>query len=64
VAAVKASLVGLIFMHLNHERSTIYKILTFTAVFCIVLFALFHLTHGDPLVDPYFDASSAAAKGH
>jgi caa(3)-type oxidase subunit IV len=64
VATVKASLVGLIFMHLNHEKSVIYKILLFTAVFAVVLFVLFHMAHGDPLVDPYFDSTSAAAKGH
>ena len=36
VATFKASLVGLIFMHLNHERTLIYKFLSFTAVFIIV----------------------------
>ncbi len=50
VAAVKASLVCLIFMHLNHERSVIYKVLAFTAVFAIVLFVLFAMAHSDPLV--------------
>tara|TARA_R110002049_G_scaffold37636_7_gene118055 strand:- start:72 stop:383 length:312 start_codon:yes stop_codon:yes gene_type:complete len=54
VAAIKASLVGLIFMHLNHERSTVYKILAFTGVFAIVLFVLIVLAHGDRLVDPNF----------
>ncbi len=62
VAAFKASLVCLIFMHLNHERSTIYKILAFTFVLAIVLFLLFHFSHGDPLVFPGFDSTSA--KGH
>jgi caa(3)-type oxidase subunit IV len=64
VASFKAALVGLIFMHLNHERSTIYKVLAFTSVFCVVLFVLFYMAHGDPLVDPLFDSTSAAAKGH
>lgn len=58
VAAIKVSLVGLVFMHLNHERSTIYKILAFTAVFALVLFLLFHFTHGDPLVNWGFDSTS------
>jgi caa(3)-type oxidase subunit IV len=49
VATFKAALVALIFMHLNHERSVIYKILAFTVVFAIVLFTLFILSHGDPL---------------
>ena len=50
VAAVKVSLVGLIFMHLNHERALIYKILAFTAVFVTALFVLFYMSHEDPLV--------------
>lgn len=58
VATFKASLVALIFMHLNHERSVIYKILAFTTLFVIVLFLLFHFTHSDPLVDPNFDSTS------
>lgn len=50
LATFKAALVALIFMHLNHERSLIYKILAFTVVFAIVLFTLFILSHGDPLL--------------
>ena len=50
VAAFKASLVGLIFMHLNHERSLIYKILAFTTVFLIAMFLLFYMSHEDPLI--------------
>ena len=49
LATIKATLVALIFMHLNHERSMIYKILAFTVVFAIVLFTLFILSHEDPL---------------
>jgi caa(3)-type oxidase subunit IV len=64
LASFKAALVALIFMHLNHERSVIYKLLIFTGVFAVVLFVLFHMAHTDPLVDPYFDSTSAAAKGH
>ena len=62
VATIKASLVGLIFMHLNHERSTIYKILVFTAVFALAIFLLTYWTHEDPLVDPKFDSQSAVLK--
>lgn len=50
VATFKASLVALIFMHLNHERPVIYKVLAFTVVFAIVLFVLFVLSARDPLV--------------
>jgi caa(3)-type oxidase subunit IV len=50
LATIKATLVALIFMHLNHERSMIYKILLFTVVLAVVLFALFIFAHEDPLV--------------
>jgi caa(3)-type oxidase subunit IV len=50
VATFKATLVALIFMHLNHERVLIYKILAFTVAFCIGLFALFLFAKDDPLV--------------
>ena len=50
VATFKASLVALIFMHLNHEKPLIYKVLAFTTVFAIVLFALFLFSNADPLV--------------
>ncbi|HBJ84186.1 MAG: cytochrome C oxidase subunit IV family protein [Prosthecobacter sp.] len=50
VATFKAALVALIFMHLNHERPVIYKVLAFTVVFAIVLFVLFVLSAQDPLV--------------
>ena len=50
VATFKACLVALIFMHLNHERGLIYKILAFTAVFVAALFLLTILTHEDPLI--------------
>ncbi len=59
VATFKAGLVALIFMHLNHERSVIYKILAFTFVFAIVLFLLFHFSHTDPLIFSGFDSTSA-----
>ena len=50
LATIKASMVALIFMHLNHERTLIYKILAFTVVLAIVLFTLFILSHEDPLL--------------
>ena len=49
VATFKAALVALIFMHLNHERGLIYKVLAFTFVFVLAMFALFIFAHGDPL---------------
>ena len=40
IATFKASLVCLIFMHLNHERGLIYKFLLFTVCFFISLMVL------------------------
>ena len=56
VATFKAALVALIFMHLNHERPLIYKVLAFTVVLCFVLFILFVMANSDPLVDHQFTA--------
>ena len=50
VATFKASLVALIFMHLNHEKSVIYKTLVFTVVLVFVLFVLFYFSKMVPLV--------------
>jgi caa(3)-type oxidase subunit IV len=50
VAAIKVSLVGLIFMHLKNERSLIYKVLAFTVVFVLALFFLTYWSHEDPLI--------------
>lgn len=55
VAAFKAALVGLIFMHLNHERSLVYKVLLFTLVFVLGLFVLTYFSHENPLTFPGFD---------
>jgi caa(3)-type oxidase subunit IV len=55
VATFKAALVALIFMHLNHERPLIYKVLAFTVVLCFVLFILFVMANNDPLVDHGFE---------
>jgi cytochrome c oxidase subunit IV len=49
LAAVKAALVALIFMHLKGERGLIYKFLAFTLIFVIGLFALTYLAWTSPL---------------
>ena len=49
IACTKAGLVALIFMHLNHERSTIYKILLFTFFFFIGLMLLTIMALYDPV---------------
>ena len=62
IAAIKASCVALIFMHLNSESKLIYKILVFAAIF---VFGLAFLTlYHDPLVDRFFDNTTPALKSH
>jgi hypothetical protein len=49
IATFKCSLVALIFMHLNHERGLIYKMLLFTVCFFIGLMGLMLFAHSDPV---------------
>ena len=49
IAAFKAGLVAYIFMHLNHEKAMIYRILVFTFFFVSGLFLLFMLAQSDPI---------------
>jgi len=63
VATFKASLVGLIFMHLNAERPLIYKVLVFTTAFAIVLFVLFVYSHETEHTDENFEAPLPVTKG-
>lgn len=49
VAVFKSSLVALIFMHLNHERGLIYKVLLFTLAFSVSLMGLTLFAHADPI---------------
>lgn len=49
IATFKVSLVGLIFMHLNHERPLIYKVLLFTVIFAAALMFLTVLAYLDPI---------------
>jgi len=53
VAGVKASLVALIFMHLNHEKGLIYKTLVFTFLFFIGLMVLTLFAGFDPILEEY-----------
>lgn len=50
VAAFKASLVGLIFMHLAAEKRLIYRVLIFTGFFVLGLFWLTYLAWYNPIV--------------
>jgi len=53
VAGIKASLVALIFMHLNHEKGLIYKLLVFTFLFFLGLMALTLFADFDPIREQF-----------
>ena len=53
VSVIKASLVALIFMHLNHEKGLIYKTLLFTFFFFVGLMALTLFTWADPIRESF-----------
>lgn len=61
IAAVKASLVAMFFMHLKGERPIIFWSLAVTAAFFVFLFALPKWTEGDHIVGTRPDAWSAGA---
>jgi caa(3)-type oxidase subunit IV len=52
IASVKASLVALVFMHLNHEKRMIYMLFGLGLVGAIALFFLTWLAFEDPI---FFD---------
>ncbi|NOY00620.1 MAG: hypothetical protein GXP30_12935 [Verrucomicrobia bacterium] len=49
IATVKSTLVALIFMHLNHEKGLIYKILVFTCYFAFGMIVLMVYSLLDPI---------------
>ena len=60
IATVKASLVAIIFMHLNHEKKAIYWIFLGALCFAAMLIGLFGLAICDPIT---FDALLPAKPG-
>lgn len=62
IATFKASCVAMIFMHLNHEKKSIYWIFIGSLFFAGALYGLTHLAEEDPIHDPYFYAGSAGRK--
>lgn len=62
IAATKATLVALIFMHLNHEKKAVYWIFGSGIVFAAWMGALIALAKSDPIYDPYFYSGSAAVQ--
>lgn len=53
VASIKASLVALIFMHLNHEKGLIYKLLVFTFLFFLSLMVLTLFAESNPIREQF-----------
>lgn len=53
IATFKAGLVALIFMHLNSEKSLIYKVLLYTVFFAIGMIFLTLLAMYDPILSPF-----------
>lgn len=53
LASTKASLVALIFMHLNHEKGIIYRLLVFTFIFFLGLMALTLFSGWDPILEQF-----------
>jgi cytochrome c oxidase subunit 4 len=49
IATFKASLVGLIFMHLKEEKALVYKMLVFTTIFVAGMLSLMLLAKFSPL---------------
>ncbi len=49
IATFKSTLVALIFMHLNHEKGLIYKILVFTCYFAFGMIVLMVYSLLDPI---------------
>ena len=49
IATVKSALVALIFMHLNHEKGLIYKMLIFTCYFAFGMIVLMVYSLLDPI---------------
>lgn len=58
IATTKATLVALIFMHLNHEKKAVYWIFASGFIFAAWMGALIALAKNDPIHDPFFYTGS------
>jgi caa(3)-type oxidase subunit IV len=63
IATVKATLVAAIFMHLNHEKKTIYYIFFGSFIFVTALGALLALGYASPIHDKFFPQGKPAHYG-
>jgi caa(3)-type oxidase subunit IV len=64
IATTKATLVALVFMHLNHEKKAIYWIFGSSLFFVTWLFLLFGLAKHDPIHDPFFFGEKTTTPAH
>jgi len=61
IACTKATLVALVFMHLNHEKKAVYWIFGGSFVFVAALYLLTAWTKSDPIHDPLFYGKPSAS---
>lgn len=66
IAATKASLVAIIFMHLNHEKRAVYWIFGGALFFCACLYFITAWAKSDLIHDPLFygDSKPEIKLGH
>lgn len=64
IATLKASLVALVFMHLNHERRLIYYLIALAGAHCVGMISFTLLAEMDSIRDPnFFHGSSGSDPG-
>lgn len=61
IATTKASLVALVFMHLNHERGWVYFLFATGLFFGVAMVALIFLAKGDPIHYDNFSTGEPSA---
>jgi len=62
IATTKATLVALIFMHLNHEKKAVYWIFGSGLLFAAFMGGLIALAKNDPIDDPFFYSGPSVAE--
>lgn len=62
IATTKATLVALIFMHLNHEKAWVYWLFGSGLFFGVAMVALIFLAKGDPIQYQGFDLGGPTAE--
>lgn len=60
IASTKATLVALIFMHLNHEKKWVYWLIGIGTFFAVMMACLIFLAKSDPIHYDNFDTGTAS----